>query len=118
MSIIDNICTPNDTFKALATTILLVVEFWLGKTDRVKASSIIELILNLFIKPKGTKMKVAENVEVNLDAGKLVIAVDLGAGLDLISAKLESGELDPVAGTDLDKMVLVKALEYFKTVKV
>jgi hypothetical protein len=35
-----------DAAKLIATLLYLVVEFWLGKTDKVKAGSVLEIVLN------------------------------------------------------------------------
>lgn len=36
----------SDAGKLTATCVLLIVEFWLGKTEKVKAGSLIEVVLN------------------------------------------------------------------------
>jgi hypothetical protein len=47
--------------------------------------------------------------------GALVLQLKVGALLLPVvaeyKAKLESGEIDPIKGTDIDKMVLVQALD-------
>lgn len=38
--------------RASGLVAVLALEFWLGKTDKVQASSILELVLNLLMKKK------------------------------------------------------------------
>ena len=104
-----------------------VWEYWLGKTKIVKASSTIELILNVF--KKENKMEVAKGLDVSVSGGQIVLSYkfeggslsgsyDLlkvaGPALDAIAAKVQSGEIDPVKGTDLDKEAMLKAIAFLK----
>ena len=65
-------------------------------------------------KNKGTKMIITKGVELKLEAGKLALTADVGAlalpVLQDLKAKVDSGEIDPIKGTDLDKVVLDKVL--------
>jgi hypothetical protein len=37
-------CPETDLYKILAAIVLLCLEYWLGKTDRVKSGSILEVL--------------------------------------------------------------------------
>lgn len=63
-------------------------------------------------------MEVMKNVQVNLQGGKVVLEVNVAAmalpAVEGIEAKIQSGEIDIIKGTDLDKEVLLKAIEFIK----
>lgn len=95
---------------------LFLWEFWLGKTKLVKAGSSVELVMNVFKKEKN--MEVSKGLEIDLKDGKIVLSYDLKQVavpvLDGLVAKVESGEIDPIKGTDLDKDAMLKALAFLK----
>lgn len=43
---IESICSNKETLSGVAMAVLMVVEFWLGKTKKVESNSTLELILN------------------------------------------------------------------------
>lgn len=45
---------------------------------------------------------------------KIKAAAALNPVLDKFAAQVESGEIDPIKGTDLDKAALLKAIELIK----
>lgn len=63
-------------------------------------------------------MKVTQGVEVEYKEGKIVASVEVAKivvpALESIEAKVESGEIDPVKGTDLDRAALLKAIAFLK----
>jgi hypothetical protein len=65
-------------------------------------------------------MEVSKGVTVDYKEGKIVaevqVAVFANPFLDDVKAKLESGEIDPIKGTDLDKLVLIQAIDFLKAV--
>lgn len=73
-------------------------------------------------------MEIGKNVKVDLKEGKVVLDVNDGAAvlavnlgvlatpvLDGLIAKVESGAIDPVKGTDLDKEAMLRALNFLKS---
>lgn len=60
-------------------------------------------------------MEVYKNVFINMEEGQVVLKVDLKTMvlplLENIKADLEVGKIDPIKGTDLDKMALETAIE-------
>lgn len=62
--------------------------------------------------------QITKGVKAKLEGGKVVIEAEYASLvnplLDDLSAKLQSGELDPIKGTDMDKEILVKAIEALK----
>lgn len=94
---------------------LFMWEYWLGKTSKLKASSTIGLIVGL-IKPKEKKMELAKGVVGEFKEGKIVISVEVASMVAPIladlKAKIESGAIDPVKGTDMDKEALLKAIDF------
>lgn len=65
-------------------------------------------------------MILAEGIVLDYVDGKVMLSAEVRAlvapALDSIKAKVESGEIDPIKGTDLDKQALLKAIEYIKSV--
>lgn len=65
-------------------------------------------------------MELVKGVHLDYADGKIKLSGEwevralVVAELDKVKAKLESGELDPVKGTDLDKELLMKAIEALK----
>ena len=63
-------------------------------------------------------MEVMKNVEVNLKDGKIVLEVAVAAmlvpAIEGVKAKIEAGEIDLIKGTDLDKEVMLKAIDFLK----
>lgn len=63
-------------------------------------------------------MEVLKGVELNYADGKVVVSVAVAAmvvpAVDALKAKIEAGEVDIIKGTDLDKDILLKAIEYIK----
>lgn len=92
-------------------------EFWLGKTKLIKAGSTIELVANVFKKEKN--MEVSKGLDLEFKDGKIVLSYDLKQVavpvLDGLAAKVQSGEIDPVKGTDLDKDAMLKAIAFLKS---
>lgn len=60
-----------------------------------------------------------EGLEVSLAAGKVVLSADLSILVfNSLEAKIQSGEIDPIKGTDLDKEILLKAIAALKAVSI
>lgn len=61
---------------------------------------------------------VGSNVTVELDKGDLVVRVKssqyISKFLDKTQADIESGALDPIKGTDIDKVALLGAIQYLR----
>lgn len=59
-----------------------------------------------------------QHAEVDYKEGKLIVAVKVAAAavpfLDDCIAKVESGEIDPIKGTDLDKAAMLQVLNALK----
>lgn len=64
-------------------------------------------------------MEVNKYVSLDYKEGKVVVAIDVAptvnAFLDDTKAKVESGEIDLIKGTDIDKMVMLQAIELLKS---
>lgn len=60
-------------------------------------------------------MKMFENIELDFKAGKVVVSIDLKSlivpALQSLKNDIESGKVDPIKGTDLDKEALVHVLD-------
>jgi hypothetical protein len=60
-------------------------------------------------------MEVTKNVFLNLEEGNIVLKVDIKTMiipvLNNLKADLEAGKIDPVKGTELDKMAIEAAIE-------
>ena len=60
-------------------------------------------------------MKMFENVELDFKAGKVLVTVDLKSlivpALPSLKNDVESGKIDPIKGTDLDKDAIVHVLD-------
>lgn len=117
--------------------IYALLEYWFGKNKRVQANSLIDFLLRIiFRRPmmvseqtKEVNMEIGQSgVFVEYKEGKAVVSAYEGAivleikaalvinpALDKLSAKVESGEIDLIKGTDLDKAALLKAIELVKT---
>lgn len=65
-------------------------------------------------------MKLAEGITLDYVDGKVKLEAEVRAlvlpALESVKAKIESGEIDPIKGTDLDKTALLKAIEILKGV--
>lgn len=64
-------------------------------------------------------MEITKGVTLDYAAGALVLKAEIAAVaipvLDDVKAKVESGEIDPVKGTDLDKMLVLQVIELLKS---
>jgi hypothetical protein len=60
-------------------------------------------------------MEVTKNVFLNLEEGNIVLKVDIKTMiipvLNNLKADLEAGKIDPIKGTELDKMAIEAAIE-------
>lgn len=60
-------------------------------------------------------MEIAKNVFLNLEEGQIVLKVNLKTmiipALENIKADLIAGKIDPIKGTDIDKIALESAIE-------
>ena len=64
-------------------------------------------------------MEVSKGIVVKFEGLKLIAEADLGViFLNEIEAKINSGVIDPVPHTDLDKEVLLKAIAALKAMSV
>lgn len=104
------------------TVVVLLLELYLGKTPKTKAGSILELLYNIStkrfvpnLKEISMEVKIAEGAHLSLDKGKVAITVDVGMivnpKLEEIKVKIQSGEIDLIKGTDLDKMLLMQVVD-------
>jgi hypothetical protein len=63
-------------------------------------------------------MEVLNGVELDYKEGKVVVSVAVAAmvipAVDALKAKIEAGDVDLIKGTDLDKEILLKAIDYIK----
>lgn len=64
---------------------------------------------------KGDKMEISKGVTLDYTGGAIVLKAEI-AGLALpvlqdIKAKVDSGAIDPIKGTDLDKMLLDQVID-------
>lgn len=63
-------------------------------------------------------MELANGVELAVQDGKAILSVEFGAivnpALDAVKADIESGKIDLVKGTDMDKEFLMKAIDFIK----
>lgn len=109
------------------------------KSKKIKAHSIEEATINKLKKWSSItepdyieeiKMEVTKGLLVDYKEGSLQLtysngpitgtvsvkaAAVLNPVLDGFQAKLESGEIDPIKGTDLDKTVLLQAIAYVRS---
>lgn len=131
---IEEICNNKDSWIVVGVVTLCkeIFEYWLGKTDKVSAGSSLELILNFFkvkkIKNKESSMQVGK-LQADLVGGHIVVKYNVGSeelpsmvelslpagallmpALSSLEAKVMSGEIDPIKGTDFDKELLLKGL--------
>lgn len=64
-------------------------------------------------------LEVSKGVTVDYKDGKVVVEAQVAQFanpvLDDLKAKVESGEIDPIKGTDLDKSVILGAIEFLKS---
>ena len=60
-------------------------------------------------------MELGKYTELKLEGGKLIVTADLKTliipVLEKIKAEVEAGVIDPVKGTDLDKIALEQVIE-------
>lgn len=64
-------------------------------------------------------MEVSKGIEAKWENGKIILSADVqGLVLDGIEAKINSGAIDIVAGTDIDKEFLLKAIAALKALKI
>jgi hypothetical protein len=63
-------------------------------------------------------MELGKGFSVEYSEGKVVLSAKvaelLNPILDSFKQKIESGEIDPIKGTDLDKAVLTRAIDFLK----
>jgi hypothetical protein len=63
-------------------------------------------------------MEVLKGVELDYKEGKVVVSVAVAnmviPAVDALKAKIEAGDVDLIKGTDLDKEILLKAIDYIK----
>lgn len=63
-------------------------------------------------------MEITKGVTLDLQGGKVVLSADLGSFanpvIDGLIAKVTSGAIDPIKGTDLDKDAMLTVLKYLK----
>lgn len=63
-------------------------------------------------------MEITKGVTLEYKDGKIVASLEVAKALvpalEVIEAKVESGEIDPVKGTDLDKAAMLKAIAFLK----
>lgn len=52
MNVCQQILDNKEAIRALGLVAVLGIEFWMGKTDKIQAGSILELVLNLLMKKK------------------------------------------------------------------
>jgi hypothetical protein len=64
-------------------------------------------------------MELLQNVNADLKDGKIVLEINVGAMLlpriEKLEAQVQSGEVDLIKGTDLDKMALLQVIAILKT---
>jgi hypothetical protein len=64
-------------------------------------------------------MEISKGVTLDYKDGKVVVEAQVAQFanpvLDDLKAKVESGEIDPIKGTDLDKSVILGAIEFLKS---
>ena len=64
--------------------------------------------------------EITKGVTFELEGGVAAVKADLNVlaipVLESIQAKIESGEIDPIKGTDLDAVVMNKVIEQLKVV--
>lgn len=64
-------------------------------------------------------MEISKGVEVKFEAGVLILSADVKIlVLDGIEAQIQSGAIDIVSGTDMDKELLLKAIAALKALKI
>jgi hypothetical protein len=63
-------------------------------------------------------IEVSKGVTVDYKDGKVVVEAQVAQFanpvLDDLKAKVESGAIDPIKGTDIDKSVLLSAIDFLK----
>lgn len=121
MSEVSELCKDSSSISGVFVALWGLFEFWLGRTPKLKAGSTLELIFNSakwLTKRKESKMDLGHGLSLDYAGGevvaKLKVAVPVLAWLDEQKAKIESGEIDPIKGTDLDKAALLQAIELLK----
>lgn len=121
---IEELCANKDSsWLAAAIFVWQLIEYWLGRTNKVKAGSTLELLKNLIFKKniitQGVKMELAKGLTLDYKGGKAVLEVDVAgqvnSKLDELIAKVESGEIDLVKGTDFEKGPVMIALQFIKS---
>lgn len=97
----------NEIISGFAIFMYSILECWLGKTTRIKSSSMLELILNVIKKPfeRGKKMQIVNtnlgtvgNFELKLEGGKLVI---------ITKASYDKGGVDGSLNLSVDSSVIL-----------
>ena len=60
-------------------------------------------------------MEIFKGGELDYKEGKVVLAVEIAAlvvpSIESIKAQIESGAIDPVKGTDIDKTVMLQSID-------
>lgn len=68
--------------------------------------------------PKENKMEIAKGIDADYKDGKIIVEVKVAEQvvpvLDGVIGKIESGEIDLVKGTDIDKTVALQVLGLLK----
>ena len=135
-------CESKDYFYIILSVLFMLLELWMGKRQPFKAGSTLALVYQWFkgliaitriIREK--KMKVAEGVDVSYEGGEVILkgvlkdsaGVEIGSAevkakvgyvinpkLDEVIAKVQSGEIDLIPGTDLEKPVVLQVLQGLK----
>ena len=120
------LCDNQDTWWIIAIGYVLnmAVEYWLGRTSKVKAGSILELVTNGLKKKPSTQgvdmlnVVIAQGVELKYEGGKLILTAEVAQlilpKIEELKAKINDGSIDPIKGTDADKMMLLLLLEFIK----
>lgn len=113
---------------------ILLLERWLGVTDKVKSGSILEFLQRIIFRQpikeaktqetqvellKGVKFEYKEGAAVvTLLEGNIEVKVKAAAALnpilDGLSSKVSTGEIDLIKGTDIDKELVLKIISAIK----
>lgn len=63
-------------------------------------------------------MKIFEGVEATIESGKIILSADFNVlVLRGLRKQVESGAIDPIKGTDMDKEALLKAIDFLMNLK-
>jgi len=138
-----DLCKPDGYLPVVVGIIFMLIELWLGRTPKFRAGSTLELIYNFFKNvfaitrfiTKEKKMELGKGVDVSYANGEVILkgvvkddkGVEIGSAevkaklgyvvnpkLDDVMAKVQSGEIDLIPGTDLEKPVVMQVLQGLK----